>query len=91
MFMVTTLDNFIYGNDGENEIFGGAGDDVILGGAGDDYIKGGSGDDILDGNAGADKVLAREVMISLLLQAMVMELHLIKKQMIFYQVVLVTM
>lgn len=42
-------DDFIYGNEVDNQLYGNAGDDVIYGLDGSDYLHGGNGNDVLTG------------------------------------------
>ncbi|WP_298864810.1 calcium-binding protein [uncultured Sulfitobacter sp.] len=48
------LNNFIVGNNSDNNLDGLAGDDFMVGGQGEDTLKGGIGDDILFGGADGD-------------------------------------
>ncbi|NVJ93346.1 MAG: cadherin-like domain-containing protein [Methylocystaceae bacterium] len=48
--------DFILGNDQDNEIRGARGDDFIEAGIGDDTLLGGAGDDFLDGGTGSDVI-----------------------------------
>jgi len=61
-----SLDNRIFGNNGQNVIFGGAGDDeikavnsndTIYGGLGDDFVFAGKGNDYVEGGDGIDRLL----------------------------------
>jgi Ca2+-binding RTX toxin-like protein len=49
-----SLDNDIYGGDGNNTLWGMDGDDQINGGGGDDVMYGGNGNDRFNGNNGHD-------------------------------------
>jgi hypothetical protein len=62
----TELDDFIYGDygndtiygqDGSDHLSGGPGNDIIYGGNGGDYIQGGEGDDKIYGGDGDDKLV----------------------------------
>lgn len=50
-----TEENWLYGQNGNDDLYGGAGVDLIEGGAGDDYLSGGAGDDVLEGGVGDDE------------------------------------
>ena len=50
----SSIDNFIYGNNGVNVLSGAGGADVLYGYAGNDTLRGGTGLDITNGGAGDD-------------------------------------
>ncbi|WID99328.1 hypothetical protein QO058_14470 [Bosea vestrisii] len=57
----STANNFIAGEDGDNDaITGGLGNDLIFGGGDNDDLVGGLGDDLLVGGAGNDDLDARD-------------------------------
>lgn len=49
-----SINDIMYGHDGNDDLNGGNGDDVLYGGNGNDDLDGGYGMDILDGGAGND-------------------------------------
>ena len=49
-----TVDDIIYGEDGNDFLYGHGGNDALYGGAGNDKLYGGDGNDILDGGLGYD-------------------------------------
>jgi serralysin len=50
----SSFDDWLAGDDGNNELIGGAGDDELHGRGGNDILRGGPGNDILHGGPGAD-------------------------------------
>ncbi|MFG6082239.1 calcium-binding protein [Paracoccus litorisediminis] len=48
------VDDWLFGNAGNDTLYGEGGNDSILGGIGDDLIYGGTGNDTIKGDAGAD-------------------------------------
>ena len=46
-----SLENVIFGNDGDNRLLGGTVNDIILGEKGADFLVGGGGDDLLSSNS----------------------------------------
>ncbi len=53
---LTSMNNFIYGNAGNDDINGGAGDDILSGNAGADSIDGGADNDFISGGYGNDNI-----------------------------------
>lgn len=52
----SALDDWIFGNQANNQLVGGSGHDQLFGSGGDDTLSGGDGNDTLDGGSGLDNL-----------------------------------
>jgi Ca2+-binding RTX toxin-like protein len=57
---VSSDQNTLYGDDGEDIVLAGLGEDTLHGGDGDDHVQAGAGNDFLEGGAGSDALLGQE-------------------------------